>query len=412
MGRKYTYLVPDETGARGLLEAFAEFGYPLVVAGPYRPNRYVTDPDAGAGDWDVTVFDTDPDAADGRSEWERHGVEQAARALARDYGGFLRVAVGFAPGQAGAMADIGKAALVHQRFGARPILPAVSPPATPASALLPFTVVKPLGTAFDLEGLGDVRWSELSHAHGSAEDVPGVIEALAEGFGSWAEVLDELVGDDILHQGSCYSATGPAMLFLPRLILSGALPFGQQMDVYEVFLYAATRHSAGLLADADRAVARRRPLRPAEWSAEVYEAVGTCVPALLDRWALESDPARVELAILAALYPTHGEAVEGSIRAMADAYADTDVGALLDLSLSLIGGDVDLAEQRARRLALRPIDDGALNAPGLSITTRAAGLMATTASRCCAPTAVQRVTSPGYDPVPGLGRTLPVEPVV
>jgi hypothetical protein len=71
-GRKRTYLVPDGDSARGLVEAFAGFGFPLVMACPYRPNRYSKDPDAGAGDWDVTVFDTEPDAVDGRSEWEGH----------------------------------------------------------------------------------------------------------------------------------------------------------------------------------------------------------------------------------------------------------------------------------------------------------------------------------------------------
>ena len=380
MGRKLTYLVPDEDGARGLAEAFAEFGFPLVLAAPYRPGRYFTDPDAGADDWDVTVFDTEPDAADERSEWERHAVEQAARALARGYGGFRRMAIGFAAGQAGAIADSRSAALVLERPGARPAPPAVSPPATPAPVALPLTVAKPVGTTIDLDGLGDVRWSELSHAHGSAADIPGLIEALAEGFGTWAQVLDELIGDDILHQGSCYSATGPAMPFLARLITSGALPFHQQMDTYEVLLYAATRHATGLLADADRAVARRRPLRPAEWSAEVYEAVGTCVPALLDRWDLESEPARVEMAALAALYPSHGTAARGSISAMAENYADTDVGAVLGLGLALIDGDAELAEQRVRGLAIGPTDAVALNAPGLPIATRAAELIATTAS--------------------------------
>lgn len=380
VGRKHTYLVPDEDRARGLVAAFAEFGFPHVVAGPYRPNRYFTDPDAAADDWDVTVFDTEPDPADERSKWERHAVEQSARALARDHGGFLRLSMGFAPDQADLVAQPRDAALVHRRPAARPATPVIPLVVAPAPATLPFTVVKPPGTGIDLDGLGDVPWSELSHAHGSAADVPGLIEALAEGFGNWAQVLDELIGDDILHQGSCYSATGPAMTFLARLITSDALPLHQQLDLYEVVLYAATRHAAGQLADADRAAARRRPLRPAEWSAEVHQAVGTCVPAMLERWEFESEPARVELAVLAALYPDHAAAAEASIRTMAGTYANTDVGALLNLSLSLIGGNVDLAEQQARSLAVRPVDTSALNAPDLPITSRAAQLMATTAS--------------------------------
>lgn len=139
-------------------------------------------------------------------------------------------------------------------------------------------------------GLFDVSWPELSHAHGSAADVPGLIEALAEGFGDWAQVLDELVGDDILHQGSCYPATVPAVPFLARLITSDALPFYQRLDVYEVLLYAATR---------------QRPPWSAAWSADVHEAAGACVPGLLERWELEPEPLRVVLAVFAALYPDH-----------------------------------------------------------------------------------------------------------
>lgn len=382
MGRKYTYLVPDEGRARTLVEAFAELGFPLIAAGPYRPNRYVTDPDAGADDWDVTIFDTEHGAADERSEWNRYVLEQAARALAREHGGFLRTTLNFAPDQTHAMTDTRNAVLEHRRPGTWPTLPVASAPIAPAPASLPFTVVKPAGTAIDLDGLGDVRWSELSHAHGSATDVPDLIEALAEGFGDWAPVLDELVGDDILHQGSCYSATGPAMPFLARLITSDALPFHQAMDVYDVLLYAATRHSADLLADADRAAARHRSLRPAEWSAAVYEAVGTCVPALLKRWDHESEPTRVVLAALAGLYPDHGAAATDEIRAMAETYAGTDVGTFVALILALISGKSELAEQHAQSLALRPFEAASLRAPGLPIATRAAQLIASTASGC------------------------------
>jgi hypothetical protein len=380
VAQRYTFLVPDEDNARGLADAFAELGFPLIMAGPYRPGRYFTDPDAGVSDWDVTVFDGEPDAASEQSDREWQAVKQAARALAQRFGGFLRTSVAFAAGQASLMADTRNAALVQRRPGARPSVPVAPLPAALSPALLPFEVVEPRGDGIDLDGLYDVRWSELSHAHGSAGDVPGLIEALAEGFGDWSESMSELIGDDILHQGSCYSATGPAMLFLARLISSDALPFHQRLDVYEALLSAATRHPASLIADAERAAARGRAPKPAAWSVEVREAIGTCVPSLLERWEVESEPARVELAAFAALYPEHGVAVAEQVQAMAERYPNTDVSALLGLDLALICGDLESAERQARNLAAHHSSADALEAPGLSITNRVAELLARAAS--------------------------------
>jgi hypothetical protein len=383
VGRKYTFLVPGEVDARGLAEAFSEFGFALVVAGPYRPNRYATDRDAGADDWDVTAFDIE--AASGYSERQRQAVSQAARALARGYGGFLRVTMSFLSGQAASITDTRDAVVVLRQPDARPTVPEAPLRPAPAPASLTFEVTQPRGTSIDLAGLFDVNWPELSHAHGGAADVPGLIEALAEGFGDWAQVLDELVGDNILHQGSCYSATVPAVPFLARLITSDALPFYQQLDVYDVLLMAATRHAASLVSDADRAAARQRPPEPDPWSAEVHEAVGACVPDLLERWELEPGPLRVILAVFAALYPEHGVAAAGLIGDMSAKHPDTDVAALLNLCLSLIDGDAGLAERRARGIADCHVNDSHLDAPGLPITVRATGLLTMAASRCIRP---------------------------
>lgn len=385
MRRKYMFLVRGEVDARGLARAFSEFGFPLVLADPYRPSRYYTDPDAGPGDWEVTAFDPGPGDCSEDSEGRRYAVRQVMRVLALRFGGFSHGSMGFPAGHEGLAGAGRSAAVVVSRPAARPTAPDMPLPPAPARASLPFEVTAPRGTSIDLDGLFDVDWAGLSHAHGSAADVPCLIEALAEGFGDWAQVLDQLVGDDILHQGSCYPATVTAIPFLARLITSDALPFYQQLDIYEVLLYAATRHAESLVEDADRAAARSRPLRAAAWSAEVREAAGTCVPALLERWEREPEPMRVVLAALAALYPDYGTAAADRIRAMSAQYPDTGAGALLSLCLSLINGDSDLAEQQARSLANRYVHASALDAPGLPIATRAAQLLASTASECARP---------------------------
>ena len=66
-----------------------------------------------------------------------------------------------------------------------------------------------------LKGLDAIRWSELTHAYGSAEDIPEILRDLAAGLDDGYErtPLYELFGN-IYHQGSVYEATAPAVPFL------------------------------------------------------------------------------------------------------------------------------------------------------------------------------------------------------
>ncbi|MEU3981634.1 hypothetical protein AB0F77_16280 [Streptomyces sp. NPDC026672] len=66
--------------------------------------------------------------------------------------------------------------------------------------------------------LDDVRWHELTHAYGSAEDVPELIRALYEGGETAGEAIYELFGN-IHHQGSVYPASAPSVPFLAHAVL-------------------------------------------------------------------------------------------------------------------------------------------------------------------------------------------------
>ncbi|MFE1290476.1 hypothetical protein [Streptomyces sp. NPDC058751] len=67
--------------------------------------------------------------------------------------------------------------------------------------------------------LDDVRWSELTHAYGPAEDVPELIRALYEDDEEAAdEAVWELFGN-IHHQGTIYQASAPAVPFLAHAVL-------------------------------------------------------------------------------------------------------------------------------------------------------------------------------------------------
>ncbi|MFF0449836.1 HEAT repeat domain-containing protein [Streptomyces sp. NPDC004609] len=69
----------------------------------------------------------------------------------------------------------------------------------------------------DLDG---VRWAELEHAYGDAEDVPDMLRGLVGDEEQASEALDELWGS-VIHQGTVYGATAETVPFLARLAAAG-----------------------------------------------------------------------------------------------------------------------------------------------------------------------------------------------
>ena len=90
-------------------------------------------------------------------------------------------------------------------------------------------------------------WSALSHAYGSAEDIPEAIEALADP--ERVEFAVDSFYDALLHQQSIYSATGPAVVAAARMIVEGRC--ADPEDAGEMLLYFAqlTDHWWGLARD-------------------------------------------------------------------------------------------------------------------------------------------------------------------
>jgi hypothetical protein len=70
-----------------------------------------------------------------------------------------------------------------------------------------------------IEGLDQVPWKSLSHAYGSAGDVPDLIRAVALGTGDLQEEAWGELHGNIWHQGTIYEATAPAIRFLMCLFL-------------------------------------------------------------------------------------------------------------------------------------------------------------------------------------------------
>ena len=64
-----------------------------------------------------------------------------------------------------------------------------------------------------------VDWSELDGAYGPATEVPEALEGLTD-----PELADDALDDlysTVLHQGSLYPASGPAVLEVARLLAAG-----------------------------------------------------------------------------------------------------------------------------------------------------------------------------------------------
>jgi hypothetical protein len=85
-----------------------------------------------------------------------------------------------------------------------------------------------------LEALDDVPWAALSHAYGSAEDIPHLIRSVAFGDRKAREVAwDELYGN-LWHQGTVYEASSRAVPFFLEIAAKRDAP-----DLHEVIVYLA-----------------------------------------------------------------------------------------------------------------------------------------------------------------------------
>ncbi|MFD4659725.1 hypothetical protein ACFWP2_29330 [Kitasatospora sp. NPDC058444] len=177
-----------------------------------------------------------------------------------------------------------------------------------------------------LTGLDDHPWVTVSHAYGSAEDLPDLLRALAEGDEEAAgEALSELYGS-ILHQGTVYSAGVDAVPYLARIAAAGR----RTADVLCLL---------GGLAESED-----------EWQVPegaVRTAVAAQLPLLLP---LLGDPdATVRLAAAWAVGHTRdGAAAPGALRERRAAEEDPDVAAELLVALGRV--DPGTAAEEARTL--------------------------------------------------------------
>ncbi|MFF4429608.1 HEAT repeat domain-containing protein [Streptomyces sp. NPDC001513] len=177
-----------------------------------------------------------------------------------------------------------------------------------------------------LDGLDARPWSALSHAYGSAEDVPDLLRALTGADADAAdEALSELYGS-VLHQGTVYAASAQAVPFLAGIAAAGH----RTADVLALLGgMAESEDEDGVAPGAVRAaVADRLPLllpllaspepeirRTAAWAVSHTRATAIALPALRARWDEEPEPSvRAEvLAGIARLDPQGGAAAAAAV---------------------------------------------------------------------------------------------------
>ncbi|TDB97251.1 hypothetical protein E1091_08660 [Micromonospora fluostatini] len=371
MAGSHQFVVPDDPQAYQLAEALASYGF-----------AYVTGRPSSCGGWMVTAVDEGPYPVDATGHRMMDAVGRAAAIVARQHGGYP---------QGGSRCDVSMlqilrgpdASIVFANPGARPPMPTIVVVNPPPAAPLTLTPDHVEDTPIDMSGLDQISWAELEHAHGSAEDVPDLLRQLADPFGDWNQTLEELFGDDLLHQGTCYSATAPALPFLTHMITSGALPAKQRLDLYIWLVIAADRWADGLLVDADRAAAEGRSPEPEEWTVDVHLTVGEQLPALFARWESEPPAVRFVLACLASLFPHHGRQISDQITSMALEFDGTQPGAYLQLARALVHHRDDEAFAAATDIVSweEDHDPDWLDATGLAVAVRAGHVLAEGALR-------------------------------
>jgi len=85
-----------------------------------------------------------------------------------------------------------------------------------------------------LEALDDVPWTALTHAYGSAEDVPRLIRSVAFGDRRARKAAWGALYGNLWHQGTVYEASSRAVPFFLEIAAKGNVP-----DLHEVIVYLA-----------------------------------------------------------------------------------------------------------------------------------------------------------------------------
>lgn len=189
-----------------------------------------------------------------------------------------------------------------------------------------------------LDGLDQIPWNRLRHAHGAADDVPDLLRRLRTASPEMTGEQSPLwhLSGNIWHQGTVYEATPYAVPFLIELAAHPLVP--DRLGILQLLAAIATGRSyrdvhGNLLNEPDFAERQALELR---WVEEAHVAVARGIASFLAMTREETD-VRLAAAHVVALLPEHREIVCVRLRSMVNAETGSLQRAGLLLLLGLAG---------------------------------------------------------------------------
>jgi hypothetical protein len=209
-----------------------------------------------------------------------------------------------------------------------------------------------------LQSLDSIDWSALTHAYGSAEDVPDLLRRLAAGDEAEDDAgEDEFEAEDesalsdlwscICHQGSVYPATVPAVPFLAEIAAAGVSTVGVLRLLGSIAQSVDPRDAVdpiGVRAAVDACLDLIVPMvegpDPDTRAAAMFVLahsgpVERVWPLLLDRWQVEADPAMRAEALHALIRLDSAAAADLAEEILDEKPTGTDGDGLLRVSAAL-----------------------------------------------------------------------------
>ncbi|MEV5828682.1 hypothetical protein AB0L25_24285 [Spirillospora sp. NPDC052242] len=189
-----------------------------------------------------------------------------------------------------------------------------------------------LGAPVVLEGLDDVDWAALDDAYGTAEEVPDILRRLAANDEGWDEAVFDYYSH-VVHQGTCYTCTPPAIGFLVQMARAPQLFSGYRIDLLRGLVMTALEDPGPACGEEIDDLASCEAL--------TCRAVLDHLPDVLARWPDAGPTERAWLVVLAALSPEAAADRLPDFRAFRDGVDGPSPA--LDLALALASGDDDAA---------------------------------------------------------------------
>ncbi|WP_125777290.1 hypothetical protein [Antribacter gilvus] len=238
-----------------------------------------------------------------------------------------------------------------------------------------------------LAGLDDVGWRWLSHAYGSAADVPGLLRDLQSREPEVRERSLSVLSNAVVHQGSRCSASAPTARFVVELVLSGEnderaglvgflvhlaigldyelLPDGVPIarwradaatlnaDLPSILEHHRRWAEQDDISQEERELWERNPyagLRGSPDDIAVYDVVQDALPRLVPLLDAEDAAVRGRTAYLVGWFPESAPTTAAHVVRMLERETDQDAVAQALITLSLVAPPEQVAEHADRHL--------------------------------------------------------------